>query len=239
MKPGSALQNQLHRLLSNHAVERDIREFFDQLDAKVSDISSADNASSQLHDLEEDLQIVYSDVDHSRLQQVEIFVDVLYHTRHILPTSSIIGTWFDLLLRRALREPRLASPAVKHARELVLQALENPENSEDKVLSFRRRLVDLFLLDVLNENSGKDILEWAELDEDKRQKNTWWKSNLEEILVHHGLQKPAVSSIRPFLYMLTRSVGLYDSFRYLLHVSRVPPTNSILIGFIRITPVFR
>jgi hypothetical protein len=117
---------------------------------------------------------------------------VLHHLRPILSSTSIIATWFDLVLRPALREPKLPTASVNYAKELIICALENSQNS-DKVREFRRRLLDLYLLDAFNEGSWDDVLEWAGLDQEQRDRVTHWKSNLDDLLIKFGLERPAVS----------------------------------------------
>lgn len=210
MSSESDLTRNLHLLLSALPNAPDLSEVLEQLDARVQDITSAEDFPKAQHDFEEELQVIYDkEVDHSHIQQLEIFLASLFQCRTILPSVSIISTWFDLLLRPALREPRLSSVAVEHAKQLILQALEGEVS--DKLASFRRRLLDLFLLDVLNESSGKDIFEWAELDEAQREKNSWWKNNLEDVLVRYGLHAPEVSNIRVCSKkrILTVSVGVH------------------------------
>ena len=57
--------------------------------------------------------------------------------------------------------------------------------------------MDLYLLDAYNESSGEDVLEWAELSEEQRERKACWKTNLEDVLVKVGLQRPKVSFTRP------------------------------------------
>ncbi|KAF9246273.1 hypothetical protein BU15DRAFT_70380 [Melanogaster broomeanus] len=154
--------------------------------------SSSEEPEAQLLHLEEELQIIHNDiVDHTSLGHTEIFLGVLYRLRPILPSTSVILTWFDLVLRPALREPRLSTTSVNHAKELVIFAAENvDERHPEKVGEFRRRLMDLYLLDAFNEGSGDDLLEWAKLDRKQRDKGSLWKSNLEDVLVRFGLQCP-------------------------------------------------
>ncbi|THH07304.1 hypothetical protein EW145_g3485 [Phellinidium pouzarii] len=187
------LTKELRNVLIATSDDKTRHELFDLLDSYILDISSsdADDISQKQPDFDEELQVVFNeDVDYSNLQQSEIFLEVLLHARPILPPTSFITTWFDLLLRPALREPRLAPSAVEHAKQLVLDSLEITGDGQGIVANFRRRLLDLFLLDVLNESSGKDILEWAQLDEGQKERNSWWKTNLEDILVRHGLLRP-------------------------------------------------
>ncbi|KAH8117372.1 Hamartin protein-domain-containing protein [Phellopilus nigrolimitatus] len=185
------LAKHLRRLLSEPSNDADLAEFLDFLDVKILDISSSDDAGQQQRDFEEELQVIFNeDVDYSRSQQAEIFLQTLLHARPILSFTSFIATWFDLLLRPALRDPRLSSSAVEHAKQFVIESLEGGGDKLEIVTNFRRRLLDLFLLDVFNESSGEDILEWAQLGEDQKEKHLWWKSNLEDILVGYGLLQP-------------------------------------------------
>ncbi|KAI5124581.1 hypothetical protein M0805_003100 [Coniferiporia weirii] len=185
------LTGRLRRLLRDPLDDAALTGFLELLDAFILDTSAADEDGQIQLDFEEELQVVFNeDVDYSRLQQAELFLEVLLHARSILPPTSFIATWFDLLLRPALREPRLASSAVETAKRLVIESLEINGDGNEIVTNFRRRLLDLFLLDVLNESSGEDILEWAQLDEEQRGKNSWWKGNLEDILVNYGLLQP-------------------------------------------------
>ena len=58
----------------------------------------------------------------SGLPQVKVILETLYHVRRILPPLSIVETWFDTVLRPALREPKLAAEAVDHAKEVIVAA---------------------------------------------------------------------------------------------------------------------
>lgn len=159
----------------------------------VAECSISHEPHAQLSQLEEDLQKVLHDVDLSALFQTEVFLDVLYLLGPILPPTSVIS-WFDIILRPALREPKLSTPTLNHAKELIISVLQNTENTFlDKVDGFRRRLLDLYLLDAYNEGSGDDALEWAELDEEQRERRIHWKRNLEDILLKSISKRPGVS----------------------------------------------
>ena len=155
-------------------------------------VTSPELDASPFH-LENELQQVHhAVVDHSSLFHTEVFLAVLYHLRPILPPTSIIS-WFDIVLRPALREPKLPTTVVNHAKELIIAALRQTEQIYLKaVADFRRQLVDLYLLDAYNEGSGDDVLEWAELDEEQRGKRLQWKSSLEDILLRYGMERPEV-----------------------------------------------
>lgn len=195
------LSKQLRAILEPSLEATPLPEFLELVDVIVLEFSASEEPEPLLYQFEEDLQNIYDEaVDHASLYQLEVFLNVLIRLKPVLSSSTLISTWFDLLLRPALREPRLASLAVHQAKELVLAALERIEDSPEKVGEFRRRVMDLYLLDALNEGSGDDILEWAELDEDQREKRLWWKANLEDILVCFGLKRPTVSKLSAVRY---------------------------------------
>lgn len=164
-----------------------------------------------LRQLESDLQLICTqEIDHSRYHlQIKIFLAVLYQLLPILTPSSIIATWFEILLRPALREPKLPADAVNQAKEIILAALcEAPLGDNDRtdaekeqehalVRGQRRRVMDLYLLDAYNETSGDEVLDWAGLDDAEKERKACWKSNLEDVLVRLGLLRPLVS-----LYLL-------------------------------------
>ncbi|KAG6333959.1 hypothetical protein ID866_5127 [Astraeus odoratus] len=152
----------------------------------------SDEPEGLLRNLEKGLQTIHSDVvDHTLPGHTEIFLGILHRLRPLLSSTSVISTWFDLVLRPALREPKLPTASVNHAKDLIISAAKTVDvRHPDKASEFRRRLLELYLLDVSVENSGDDILEWAELDQQQRDKKSLWKSNLEDILVKFGLQCP-------------------------------------------------
>ncbi|GLB35411.1 putative tuberous sclerosis 1 [Lyophyllum shimeji] len=168
-----------------------LHELLILIDDFVLECSSSPEPEVLLFQFEEDLhQLHHEVVDHSSLFQTEVFLAVLYHLGPILPSTSVIS-WFDIVLRPALREPKLPTSAVNHAKELIILALQKTEESYvEKVKDFRRRLLDLYLLDAYNEGSGDDVLEWAELDEEQRNKRSHWKRNLEDILMKYGEERP-------------------------------------------------
>ncbi|CDO69547.1 hypothetical protein BN946_scf184785.g52 [Trametes cinnabarina] len=193
------LCTELRQLLDGSPDAISLNELLARVDSFVLECSASPDAPALLHQLEDELQVIYDDVvGHALFPQAEIFLAFLYHLRPVLPSSSIISTWFDLVLRPALREPKLPLPAVNYATELIIAALDpgcpddsaEAEKQKERVGDFRRRLMDLYLLDAYNESSGDDVLEWAELDEDQREKKACWKSNLEDVLVRVALERP-------------------------------------------------
>jgi hypothetical protein len=184
---------QVRAALESHPDALPLQELLILIDDFVLECSSSEEPEVLLFQLEEDLQKTHHDVvDHSSLFQTEVFLAVLYHLGPVLPSTSVIS-WFDIVLRPALREPKLPTSAVNHAKELIISALQKTEETYlERVGEFRRRLLDLYLLDAFNEGSGDDVLEWAELDEEQREKRSHWKWNLEDILLKFGLERPHV-----------------------------------------------
>lgn len=189
----TGISRQLRSLLAD-SPGTPLAEVLLAVDSFVLECSSSIEQDALLRNLDDELQCVHHDlVDHSSLRQTEVFLAVLHHLRPVLAATSVISTWFDLILRPAIREPKLPTAAVNHAKELIICALENVNGNQEKVGEFRRRLLDLYLHDAFNEGSGDDILEWADLNQHQKDKRAHWKSNLEDILVKYGLERPAVS----------------------------------------------
>lgn len=209
----ATVSRQVRSFLAESPDAQPLDETLQVVDSFVLECSSSDDHESLLHSLENDLLEIHHDlVDHSSFDQTVTFLTVLHHLRPVLSSTSIISTWFDLVLRPALREPKLPTKAVNHAKGLIVCALETSQNQE-KVGEFRRRLLDLYLLDALNEGSEDDVLEWADLDQKQRDTRMHWKNNLEDVLVKFGLEKPTVSFIMALSKLREvdlRYTGLYD-----------------------------
>ncbi|KAH7924575.1 hypothetical protein BV22DRAFT_1090648 [Leucogyrophana mollusca] len=188
----AALSHQLRQSLEESSNAASLEQGLSAVDAFVIECSSCDESEVLLFQLEEELQTIHNEVvDHTSLSHTALFLAVLYRLRPLLSSTSVISTWFDLALRPALREPKLPTTAVNHAKELVIFATERvDERYPEKVGEFRRRLLDLYLLDAYNEGSGDDVLEWAEMDQGQREKRSLWKCNLQDVLVKLGLQRP-------------------------------------------------
>jgi hypothetical protein len=168
---------------------------FSLVDLFITELNGSEE-DERLKILEGDLQTIYGDivVRSDGSQQTELFLAVLNRLSPLLSSSSIISEWFDVCLRPALRNPLLSPRATQHAKDLVIAALHNLAAQYSKLVSdFRRRLLDLYLRDVHNDGSGEDALEWAEMDQKERDVKTVWKTNLEEIIIRHGSERPAVS----------------------------------------------
>ena len=200
----SDLTNQLRLVLEKSPNAPSLSALLEYVDVFVKDRGNAPNVDVISLQIEQDLQKVCDDViDHKVTYQLEVFLAVIFRLHLLLQPLSVISCWFALIIRPALREPKLGTPAVDHAKELILATLdfsipeENWDDEEkgkqrEKVGSFRRRLIDFYLLDAYNESSSDDVLEWASLDDLSRERNACWKANLQDILVKSGLQRPKV-----------------------------------------------
>ncbi|KAJ6455704.1 hypothetical protein C8R45DRAFT_881137 [Mycena sanguinolenta] len=189
----AALLRQVRSILEEGLDVQDRIDLLSLTDDLILECSSSPEPEVLVFQLEEQLHQLHSDVvDHASLHHTQVFLAVLHYLLPILPAVSIISSWFDLVLRPALREPKLPASAINHAKELVVSALRKDDNRyPEKIAEFRCRLLDLYLHDAFNESSGDDVLEWAELDDLQREKKTRWKSNLEEILLKYGQERPA------------------------------------------------
>jgi hypothetical protein len=187
MPTNPTLPRQIRSTLENTPDALQLNDLLVIIDEFIVDCSEEKEPEILISQLEEDLQSIHHQVvDYACLRHTEVFLAVLYHLGPLLPPTSVVS-WFDLVLRPALREPNLPTQAVCHAKELIISAL--------KARDFRRRLLELYLLDAFNDGSGDDVLEWAELNTEERQKRTCWKHNLEDTLVKFGNERPEVRII--------------------------------------------
>ena len=169
------------------------QDVYTLLDNFVSDCNASEKPEVSIGNLENELQVIRDTLDLSECAQIEDLICVLRHLEPVLSSTSLISTWFDLALRPALREPRLSHKALTEAKDLVIVALEKPDNSHPEIQGeFRRRILDLYLLDASNEASPEDVLEWADLPREQRDQRRTWKENLEDILVVFGMDQPEV-----------------------------------------------
>jgi hypothetical protein len=171
------------------------QDVYTLLDNFVSDCNASEEPDSEVSicNLENELQVIRDALDLSECAQIEDLLCVLRHLEPVLSSTSLISTWFDLALRTALREPRLSQKALTQAKDLVILALEKPDNRHPEIQGeFRRRILDLYLLDASNEADPEDVLEWADLPGEQRDQRRIWKENLEDILVVFGMDQPEV-----------------------------------------------
>jgi hypothetical protein len=189
------LAKHVQTLLSSPSNQDAWNQCIDFVNAKVIEISSAQNPQDRRIEFEDELQTICDDVlDHSQPHHLQVFLNILHNASPILPSSSLTSHWFMLVLRPALREPHLPLNARDRAKELVLLGLDGSRVNDDKdaALEFRRRIANLYLQDTFNEFNGDDVFDFAELDEHQRQSAITWKSNLEDILLQFGLSRPDV-----------------------------------------------
>lgn len=190
MPTTATLARSLSSLLERSPDAPSLPELLRLVDEFVEESKSWTDVDIHITQLEEELVALHqAAIDYSSVEQLEIFLACLFHLERILTPTSVIS-WFDLILRPALREPKLSTAALNYAKELIISTLQKPD--EVVVGGFRRRLLELYLLDAFNEGSGGDVLEWAELTEDERERRRRWKSNLQDILIAYGSEVPDV-----------------------------------------------
>lgn len=193
MSSATDIARQVRQILEGSSDATSLQHLVDTIENSTS--VWATPSSIQAQSLLISLEDLYHHVlDHAVFHQVEVFLTVLYHLRIVIPVASIVSTWFDLVLRPALREPKLSTSTVGFAKELVLIGLVTFNGNTNKTKDFRRRLLDLYLLDAHSESLGEDALEWAELDKASRDKRECWKSNLEGVLITFGIKCPKVGT---------------------------------------------
>jgi hypothetical protein len=171
------------------------QEVYTLVDNFVSDCNASEKPEVSVYNLENELQVIRDTLDLKECAQTEALLSVLRHLEPVLSSTSLISTWFDLVLRPALREPRLSHKAIAQAKDLVIVALEKPDIKHPEIQGdFRRRILDLYLLDAFNEASAEDVLEWVGLPKEQRDQRNIWKENLEDILIAFGMDQPEVRS---------------------------------------------
>jgi len=186
---------QLRLYLEGSSQALPVEEVFALLDNFLTDANASEDPESSICNLENELQVIRDTLDLGKCTQTEALLSVLRHLEPVLASTSLISTWFDLVLRPALREPNLSHKATTQAKDLVIVALEKPDNRHPEIQGeFRRRVLDLYLLDASNEASPEDVIEWADLPREQRDQRKIWKENLEDILVGFGMDQPEVRS---------------------------------------------
>jgi hypothetical protein len=188
----AVISQQLRLILEQRSDALPLAELLANIDLFCVECTSSEQL---LIHFQEELQTLYRAMDHSSLYQLEVFLSVLRHLSKVLSSTSIISTWWYLVLRPALRNPKLPILAVNYAKEITHVILHKIDaSSENIVKEFRWRLFSLYLLGLFSEGSAGDVLEWALADEEQREEHACWKSNLEDILLTFACEQPAVSS---------------------------------------------
>ncbi|KAF8517269.1 Hamartin protein-domain-containing protein [Hysterangium stoloniferum] len=171
---------------SSKGLSEALSEALVSIDAFVRKHSEEDQAA--LNQLRDELQSMYKDlVDHSSSANVEAFLAILHAFLPIFRPIYAITDWWDLVLRAALRDPRLSAGAQQEAKTITLHALIH---DSPKVGEFRKRIMELFLLDAYDESSGSDALEQATMSSEEQRAQQTWKRNLGDILEQYCIQKP-------------------------------------------------
>jgi hypothetical protein len=187
------LSRQLRLYLERSPQALSAPDVYALVDTFVSDCTASEEPEVSVQTLENDLQVIRDTLDLCECAHTETLLSVLGHLEPVLSSTSLISTWFDLVLRPALREPRLSHSAITQAKDLVVVALEKPDHMHPEIQGeFRRRILDLYLLDAFNEASIEDALEWAGLPKEQRDQWNIWRGNLEDILVVFGMDQPEV-----------------------------------------------
>lgn len=196
-----SLCRQIQNVLDSAPDALPLNELLNLVGDFVVECSSPDAPEGLIVQFHDELEATFRDsVDYSNVRQVETFLTILHHLAPVMSPTSIIS-WFEVVFRPALREPRLATTPLNYAKELIVQALKINQgvysdatpNLTERVTGFRRRLYELYLLDAFNEGSKDDVLEWTSLEEEERQKLSCWKENLEDILIRYGSENPEVN----------------------------------------------
>lgn len=131
-------------------------------------------------------------MDRTSATTVEAFVTIMHALLPLITPLYIITCWWDLVLRPALREPRLSARAKQQAKALTLKTLTS---DSPKAPEFRKRIIELFLLDVQDDLSRSDALEHATMSADEKRIQKVWKHNLTDILKEVHVQKPDVGHL--------------------------------------------
>lgn len=157
-----------------------------------TDLVALDQLHSEVESVHKDL------VDHSVPATVEAFVSILHSFLPVFKPIDVITCWWDLVLRAALRDPRLPVKALQQVKEITLHGLI-PDSS--KAPEFRKRIIELYLLDVHDEISRRDVLEHAAMSANERRIQQLWKHNLGNILKAFYVEKSQVNYLDPAFYM--------------------------------------
>lgn len=188
----SDISKHIRNALTNDTSEKPLTEALNA----ISSIIAQHHASQPpldlavLDELRDDLESMYQDlVDHSSTTKVERFICILHAFLPIFRPIYVVTHWWDLVLRAALRNPRLSAKAVQQAKDVTLHGLVLESS---KVTEFRKRIIQLFLLDAYDENSGCDALEQATMSAEERQIQQFWKQNLGDLLEHLSIKRPEV-----------------------------------------------
>lgn len=157
---------------------------------------------AEVTQLEPRLQIIYN--SKPSITPLDLFVEVLYIIREHLTPESIIRTWWDLVLRPALRRAHMPRLIIRHAIEVVMVGLSEGETG------FRRLLLGSFILGVPSINSVEEAIESVAMSEDEKSQIVRWKEGLIDILTEDVERHPKAGTVvLIMLYILSLRVALF------------------------------
>lgn len=154
--------------------------------------------------LEKELLDIYEhSVDHNLVAHLEGFLSILFTLRPVLPASSVIS-WFDHL-RPALRQPYLLAESKRNLRSLLASALdESAHAAESRSREFRRRLLQLYIMDASGSGTSEYIVEEVNQPSSEKRMRSTWRENLESILELDLTTSPDVRFLQSLAAMYER-----------------------------------
>ncbi|GJJ10033.1 hypothetical protein Clacol_004259 [Clathrus columnatus] len=183
----SDISKRIRTALSNDFSEKLFTDSLNSISSFVIQQSPPDSVAV-LDQLRDDLQSIYRDlVDHSSSTKLERFIAILHSFLPIFRPIYVVTHWWDLVLRAALRNPRLSGKALQQVKDITLHGLILESS---KVTEFRKRMIELFLLDAYDESSGCDALEQATMSAEERRILHFWKQNLGDLLEQLSIERP-------------------------------------------------
>ncbi|KAF8527676.1 Hamartin protein-domain-containing protein [Gautieria morchelliformis] len=186
MSLDSDISRRIRAVLDSDSPTKYLSELVTAIDAFVQ--QHRDQEIAVLDQMQNEVESMYKElVDHSSSKNVEAFVSILHAFLPVFQPLHIITCWWDLVLRPALRDPRLSAKALQQVKVIALHGLI-PDSS--KAPEFRKRIIELFILDVHDEVSRRDALEHAAMSPNERRIQQLWKHNLGDILEDFYVQRP-------------------------------------------------
>ena len=223
------LWSQLRALLSSPSNQTLMHDCIDLIKTQVNDITTTENSLDRSSEFERDLYTTCKDTPGiSQVIHLETILGMLRSATPVLSTTSLVSSWFDLVLQPALREPQLSLSSRDCAKELILLAMTGSSTTDNTnvVSEFIHHIVDTYL-DVF-ELSDNDIMKSTKLDEHTERVSIVWKENLEDILLRFGLLKPGVRPELEFwvISKVDRDLGVSGYHGQGLRVSEEKSTAS-------------
>jgi hypothetical protein len=199
----SDISRRIRVVLDSDSPTKYLSELVTAIDAFVQ--QHRDQETTILKQMQNEIESMYKElVDHSSSENVEAFVSILHALLPVSQPLHIITCWWDLVLRPALRDPRLSAKALQQVKVIALHGLI-PDSS--KAPEFRKRIIELFILDVHDEISRRDALEHATMSPNERRIQQLWKHNLGDILEDFYVQRPEVGHLIACLHVIISHLG--------------------------------